>query len=79
MTRRAFLLASLALLPLPVAADERGSRRLARHNRLCASWAARRAHNGISARERAMLERRGCKEDPVLGWVSGLVFTAEDE
>ena len=79
MTRRAFLLASLALLPLPVAADERGSRRLARHNRLCASWAAKRAHNGISARERATLERRGCKDDPVLGWVSGLVFTAGDE
>jgi len=79
MTRRAFLIAAVALLPLPVAADERGSRRLARHNRLCAAWARSRLRNGMTARERATLERRGCKNDPVLGWVSGLVFTAGDE
>lgn len=78
MTRRAFLLASLALLPSPAVADERGERKRDRHNRLCASWAARRARGGISARERAILERRNCKEDPALGWVSGLVFTAEE-
>ena len=78
MTRRAFLLVAVAaLLPVPVAADERGSRKLARHNASCHRAAAKRLRNGLTERERAYLERRGCKEDPWLGWVSGWFFTAD--
>lgn len=80
MTRRTFICATIAaVLPAPVAADERGARKRDRHNRQCAAWARTRLRRGLTARERATLERRGCREDAELGWVSGLVFTAGEE
>ena len=79
MTRRTFLCAAIAaVLPAPVAADDRGARKRDRHNRQCAAWARTRLRRGLTERERAFLEARGCREDAGLGWVSGLVFTSED-
>lgn len=79
MTRRVFLCAAIAaVLPASVAADERGARKRDRHNRQCAAWARTRLRRGLTDRERATLERRGCREDAELGWVSGLVFPASD-
>lgn len=79
MTRRTFLCAAIAaVLPVPVAADDRGARKRDRHNRQCAAWARSRLRRGLTDRERAFLERRGCREDSELGWVSSLVFPASD-
>lgn len=79
MTRRTFLCAAIAaVLPERVAADDRGARALARHNRQCAAWARVRLRRGLTVKERAFLERRGCREDSELGWVSGLVFPADE-
>jgi len=77
ITRRAFLTAAIAaVLPGRVAADDRGARKRDRHNRQCHAWARTRLRRGLTERERAFLERRGCREDSELGWVSGLVFPA---
>jgi len=78
VTRRTFLCAAIAAV-LPertTAADDRGARKRDRHNRQCAAWARTRLRRGLTERERAFLERRGCREDAELGWVSGLVFPA---
>lgn len=71
MTRRAFLLAAVALLPWAV------QRRIARQNRVCHVMAAHRLRDGaLTERERAALIRRGCKEENG-EWMSALVFPAE--
>jgi len=78
MTRRVFLCAAIAaVLPERAAADDRGARKRDRHNRQCAAWARTRLRRGLTERERATLERRGCKEEGG-EWMSALFFTAED-
>ena len=78
MTRRVFLCAAIAaVLPAPVAADERGARKRDRHNRQCAAWARTRLRRGLTERERAFLEGRHCKEEGG-EWMSSLVFPASD-
>lgn len=79
MTRRALFAAIVAAIPRAARADDDGARRMARDNRRCARWARARLRHGLTARERAALERHGCKDDPVLGWVSARIYTAEDE
>lgn len=76
-TRRAVIVAALAaLVPGASTADERGSRRMARDNRMCAALGPRLERGGLTARERAHLARRGCGKDAVLGWVSTRVYPA---
>ena len=53
-----------------------GSRALARHNRICYNLGTRRERDGLTTRELAYLERKGCRKDPLLGWVSGLFWEA---
>lgn len=66
-TRRSFLIAvSLSLL---------GTRRMERHNRQCFQMGERRKRNGLTDRERAYLERKGCKEENG-EWMSGLIWPA---
>ena len=78
VTRRTFLCAAIAAaLPERVDADDRGARRRDRHNRQCAAWARTRLRRGLTAKERAFLERRGCKEEGG-AWMSALFFTADD-
>lgn len=64
MTRRVFLL-SLA-----------GTRKMNHHNRQCAIWGRNREKNGMTEREIRFMDRRSCRRDPVLGWVSGLFWEA---
>lgn len=67
MSRRSFLMAvSLSLL---------GTRRMERHNRQCFQMGERRTRNGLTDRERAYLERKGCKEENG-EWMSDLVWPA---
>jgi hypothetical protein len=46
-----------------------------RHNRQCYQMAEMRKRNGLTDRERAQLERKGCKEENG-EWMSGLIFPA---
>jgi len=66
MTRRVFLTAVLSLV---------GTRKLERHNRQCYQLGERRKRHGLTDRERAYLERKGCKEENG-EWMSGLIFPA---
>jgi len=76
MTRRAFLIALVALLPRPAAADERGARRMARDNARCARIGARAERDGvITAREQRRLDRAVCKNDGG-EWMSAKFYTA---
>lgn len=68
MTRRALLI-SLAL-------SLAGTRGMERHNKLCHNMGKLRERGGLTDRERAQLERRGCRKDSILGWVSGLFWEA---
>lgn len=67
MTRRAFLTAVVLTLPL--------TRRRDRHNRQCSQAGILRERNGLTDRERAYLERKGCKQENG-EWMSGLIWEA---
>jgi len=77
MTRRALLAVALSLIlwPADASADERGTRRQQHADRRCALIGRSYERRGLTAKERARLDRYGCI--CVDGqWVSGKVYQA---